>query len=314
MTLDRPHASLDPRARRAAIARMLWIVLALNVTVAVAKLIYGRLSGALAITADGLHSLIDASSNLIGIVGVSVAQRPPDANHPYGHRKYETVAALGVAGMLFLGCREIAGAAFARLHTPRPPDITMAAWAVMLGTLAVNLLVVRIERREGRRIGSELLIADAAHTQSDVWATVLVVFSFVLQRMGLAWADLIVTVVILVLVVRAGFEILRTTLSTLSDERRLPPLLVEHTAAGVPGVLEAHNVRSRGPSDDIHVDLHVLVDPSTRLQDAHAIGHRVETRLREEFPGVTDVVVHVEPGLESERAKERKHGGLHAEG
>ena len=100
------------------------------------------------------QDVTEEGPGLIGIVGVSLAQRPPDANHPYGHRKYETVAALGVAGMLFLGCREIAGAAIARLHTPRPPDITVAAWAVMLGTLAVNLLVVRIERREGQRLAA----------------------------------------------------------------------------------------------------------------------------------------------------------------
>ena len=310
----RPKGSVDPEIRRAAIARMLWIILLLNVAVAAAKLIYGRMSGALAVTADGLHSLVDASSNVIGIVGVSVARRPPDANHPYGHRKYETVAALGVAGMMFLGCREIAGAAIARLHAPHLPQISIAALVVMAGTLLVNLLVVRIELREGRRLSSELLLSDAAHTQSDVWATALVILSFGLQRIGLSWADLAVTAIILALVVRAGFGILRSTLGTLSDERRLPPLLVEHVAAAVPGVIEAHNVRSRGPQDDIFVDLHVLVNPDTRLQDAHAIGHRVEGRLRDEFPGVTDVVVHVEPGLESERAKERKHGGLHAEG
>jgi cation diffusion facilitator family transporter len=305
---------LDAHARRAAIARMLWIILWLNLAVAAAKLIYGRLSGALAISADGLHSLIDASSNVLGLVGVSLARRPPDANHPYGHRKYETVAALGVAGMLFLGCREIAGEAIARLRDPQPPHVSASALLVMVATLAVNLLVVRIERREGRRLDSELLLSDAAHTQSDVWATVLVIASIGLQRLGLAWADLAVTVVIMALVVRAGLGILRATLPTLSDERRLPPLVVEYAAAEVPGVIEVHNVRSRGPADDVYVDLHVLVDPDARLEDAHALGHAVDRLLRDRFPGVTDVVVHVEPALDTERATERKHGGLHAEG
>ena len=107
---------------------------------------------------------------------------------------------------------------------------------------------------------------------------------------------------------------LRGTLSTLSDERSLAPDEIERVAALEPGVLEAHNVRSRGPQDDVHVDLHVLVDPGTALAEAHAIGHRVEQRLQQHFPGVTDVVVHVEPALDTERATRREGGGLRAQG
>ena len=104
------------------------------------------------------------------------------------------------------------------------------------------------------------------------------------------------------------------TLSTLSDERAIPPDQVESVALREPGVLEAHNVRSRGPDDDIHLDLHILVEPHTPLSDAHALGHRVEARLRAEWPGLTDVVVHVEPALPSERARRREGGGLRAPG
>jgi cation diffusion facilitator family transporter len=302
----------DQRQRE--ISRILWIILGLNLLVAVTKLVFGRLAGSLAITADGLHSLLDGSSNVVGLVGVFLARRPPDDNHPYGHRKYETFAALGIAGMMFLGCREILASAWERVQHPHAPIITPVAFAIMGATIAINLIVVTIERREGRRLGSELLLSDAAHSQSDVYASVLVVLSFVAQRLGLAWADLAACGVIVLLIFKAGIEILRGTLSTLSDERRIAPAEVERVAAQEPGVLEAHNVRSRGPQDDIHVDLHVLVGPETPLSDAHAIGHRVEQRLQRHFPGVTDVVVHVEPALETERATRREGGGLRAQG
>lgn len=305
----------EPRnQRRQAIARILWVILGINLLVAVTKLVLGRLSGSLAITADGLHSLLDGASNVIGLVGVGVAGRPPDDNHPYGHRKYETFAALGVAGMLFLGCREIAFEAWERLRHPVTPHVVPAALAILAGTIAINLLVVRFERREGRRLSSELLLSDAAHTQSDVYASLLVVTSFVAQRLGVGWADLGACAVIVVLICKSGIDILRSTLSTLSDERRIPPAEIERVAVLEPGVLEAHNVRSRGPQDDVHVDLHVLVDPGTVLAEAHAIGHRVERRLRQQFPGVTDVVVHVEPALDAERATRREGGGLRARG
>lgn len=291
------------------IARVLWIILGLNLAVALAKLLYGLRSHAISITADGIHSLLDGSSNVVGLVGLMVARRPPDANHPYGHRKYETFAALGIAGMLFLGCQEIVESAIDRVLHPRLPEITPAGFVILLATLAINLFVVWYERREGRRLQSELLLADATHTGSDVYASLLVLASFAAAPLRLVWIDVLVAAIIVVLIVRAGIGILKSTLSTLSDERRLPAEDVERVAGEEPGVIEAHNVRSRGPSDDIHVDLHVLVDPGTTLEDAHALGHRVEKRLRDGFPGVRDVVVHVEPAHEHERAKERVEGG-----
>jgi cation diffusion facilitator family transporter len=296
------------------IARVLWVILGLNLIVAIAKLIYGYRSGAVAIMADGVHSLLDGSSNVLGIVGIAIASRPPDENHPYGHRKYETFAALGVAMMLFLGCQQIITQAIARVRHPEPSRIGAEGFVILVLTLFINVVVVLYERREGRRLGSELLTSDAAHTMSDLFATVLVLASMVLTRFGIHWADVIAAAVIVLLILRAGFGILRGTLSTLSDERRLPPDEVERAAALERGVLEVHNVRSRGPADDIHLDLHVLVDPGTPLADAHALGHRVEERLREQWPGVSDVVVHVEPALPTERATERVGGGLRAEG
>ena len=299
--------------RRIRVARVLAAILALNLLVAGAKLIYGMAIGALALTADGVHSLLDASSNVVALVGMWAAQRPPDANHPYGHRKYETFAALGIAAMMFLACWEIGVSAIARFSHPRAPHITIEGFVVLSVTLAVNLVVVTVESREGRRLGSELLIADAAHTRSDVFASLLVLVSFLAARMGVPDADLAAAFLIIVLILYAGFRILKGTLSTLSDERRIEPAMVETCALEEPGVREAHNVRSRGPLDDIHLDLHILVDPATPLAEAHVLGHRVERRLRDRFLGLTDVVVHVEPALESLRARAREGGGLKAQ-
>jgi cation diffusion facilitator family transporter len=296
------------------ISRVLWVIFVLNLVVAVAKLFYGHRTGAVALTADGVHSLLDASGNVVALVGIHAARRPPDANHPYGHRKYETFAALGVAAMMFIACWEIGTAAFDRLLHPRLPAISLESFLVLALTLVVNLVVVLVEQREGRTLHSELLLADAAHTRSDVYATMLVFASFLAARLHVPYADGVAAVLILGLVLHAGFQIVKGTFSTLSDERRIAPEDVERTALEEPGVRESHNVRSRGPNDDIHLDLHILVDPAMRIMDAHEIGHRVERRLRERFPGLTDVVVHVEPALESERARVREGGGLKAEG
>ena len=299
------------RARR--VARVLTAILLLNFAISAAKLLTGLRIGAVALVADGLHSLVDALANVIALVGIAAARRPPDANHPYGHRKYETVAAMGVAAMMFVGCWEILSAAWGRLRHPQPIEIGVVPIAVLAITVMANTWVVRVERREGHRLRSELLLADAAHNRSDLLATLLVAASFVLVKLGVPYADVGASVLIVVLILRAGLDILRGTLATLSDERRIPPDEVEAEAQREPGVLEAHNVRSRGPSDDIHLDLHILVNPQMPIATAHALAHQVEHRLRNRWPGVTDVVVHVEPALDSERAHVREGGGLRAE-
>jgi cation diffusion facilitator family transporter len=314
MTADEPASSAGRstgRGRR--IARVLGGILLLNLAIASAKLVVGFRIGAVAMVADGLHSLVDALANVVALVGIAAARRPPDANHPYGHRKYETMAAMGVAAMMFVGCWEILTTAWHRLQHPEPVALGPVAWLVLAITLAANVWVVRIERREGRKLDSELLLADAAHTGSDMLATLLVALSFVLSRLAVPHADIAAAALIVLLVLRAGLDILRGTLATLSDERRIPPADVEIEAQKEPGVLEAHNVRSRGPRDDIHIDLHILVPPGMAIAKAHALAHRVEHRLRDRWPGVSDVVVHVEPGVESERATTREGGGLKAE-
>lgn len=303
----------DRSLRTRRILTVLAAILALNLAVAIAKLLYGRASGSIAVAADGVHSLLDASGNVIGLIAILLARRPADADHPYGHRKFETFAALMVAMMMFLGCWEILGAAWERLHTPADVRIGPGGLAVMLSTLAVNLAVAVVERREGRRLGSEMLVADAEHTRSDVLATLLVLASFAANAAGLGWADLAAAIIVVALILRAGTAILRGTLATLSDERRIDPAAVERAALEEPQVLEVHNVRSRGPLDDVHMDLHVLVDPALPIAAAHAVGHRVETILRERWPACSDVVVHVEPALESERATRRTGGALLAE-
>src|SRR5260221_14724151 len=165
--------------RRARIVRVLCAVLVLNLMVAAAKLIYGAAIGALALTADGVHSLFDALSNVGALLGIWASRRPPDANHPYGHRKYETFAALGVVAMLLLACWQIGANAIAHLVRPQVPRITAQGFVVLLLAISVSVVVAAVESREGRRQNSELLLADAAHTRSDVLSTLLVLVSFI---------------------------------------------------------------------------------------------------------------------------------------
>jgi len=198
--------------------RVLTRVLVLNLGVAVAKIAFGYTSGAISILSDGFHSLTDAASNVAGLIGVSAAQQPPDEDHPYGHRKYETVAAAGVTIFLVLLVVEVIRNAFNNLTgRSAPHEISTASFIVMLVTVAVNLGVVAYESREAERLGSEVLLADATQTRGDVWSSLTVIAALVGARLGLPILDPLAALVVAGFIGWAGFQVARTTTGILSD-------------------------------------------------------------------------------------------------
>jgi cation diffusion facilitator family transporter len=282
--------------RYRSIRTVLWVVLALNLAVAVAKLTYGIFSRSAAMEADGIHSLFDAASNVVGLAGMWFAARPADESHPYGHGKFETFTAAAIAVMLVFAGYAVGRGAFDSLRgSGELTRVTTASFVIMLGTLAVNVLVTTWERRAGRRLGSEVLIADAGHTLSDVVVSVGVIISLVLVELGFEAADGVVALLVAVVIFRTAFALIRGAARTLGDAARLPASSVARAAEGVPGVVGCHSVRTRGMESQVYVDLHVVVASWTSIEDAHTIGHDVETALRARFPQVVDVVVHVEP-------------------
>jgi len=163
--------------RYAEVTRVLNRVLVLNLLVAVAKMALGYYTGAVSILSDGFHSLTDSASNVVALIGVSIARRPPDADHPYGHRKYETMASLGILVFLVVVLVEVLSAAADRFVNGGTPKVFPEGIGLMTATLIVNLFVVSYEMRAGKRLNSEVLRADAKHTRSDVLTTGAVRYS-----------------------------------------------------------------------------------------------------------------------------------------
>ncbi len=286
-----------PEHRERDIRRVLLVVLVLNIAVALAKLLYGLFSHSVAMQADGIHSFFDGASNVVGLIGMSFATRPADRDHPYGHGKFETFAAAAIAIMLGIACYTVARGAIESLRGQGDVQVTVASFAIMIGTLIVNLGVTTWEAREGRRLGSEVLRADARHTMSDVLVSSGVIVSLILVWLGFEKADGVIALLVAVAIAYTAIAILRGVGRTLSDAARLPVVEVVAIAASVDGVVECHSVRTRGPENQVSVDLHVLVAPGTTVERGHEIAHAVETELRARFGQVTDVVVHVEPAL-----------------
>jgi cation diffusion facilitator family transporter len=286
---------MPPESRYSEVRSVLVRILFLNLLVAVAKVSFGYASGTISILSDGFHSLTDAASNIAALVGMRVAHKPPDANHPYGHRKYETIAAAIIALFLVIVMIEVAQTAISRMRSGGTPHVTPASFAVMLVTLAINIFVVRAERRAGRRLSSQLLMADAQHTQSDVLTSLAVIVALAGTAVGFPLLDPAVALVVVAFIGHAGFEIARDAARVLSDEIVISEDDVRRVVESVPDVLGCHHIRSRGSADHVFLDLHVWLDGSMPLTQAHARSHTVKDLLMERYPQIADAIIHIEP-------------------
>jgi len=286
-------ADLRERTRR--IRGVLIVVLLLNLVVAFAKLAYGRATGSVALSADGVQSLLDGLANVIGLVGIAVAARPPDRDHPYGHERYETVASIAIAGLMAVGVVEIVQTAFGQLRSGDRPDVTTLSFVVLLGTTAINGGVSFWERREGRRWRSDLLLADAKHTASDMLVSASVMLGLLAESAGVDGADAIISLVIAVMIAWAAWGIVREASLVLTDATFADPRGLLDAVLSSPNVVTAHNLRARSSGGNVWVEVHITVAPELTVKQAHEVASDVETRIRTVAGLFARPTIHVEP-------------------
>jgi cation diffusion facilitator family transporter len=282
--------------RSAAVRRVLRGLLVANIAVVIAKAIIGASAGSLAVMGDAVHSSVDAVYNILGLIVMRVAARAPDEEHPYGHGKFETLGALAIIVFLSVTCFELVRSSIARLtaggHAVRITDLGLV---LLLATLGTNVFVAWYEHRRGQQLSSELLIADAAHTRTDVFITIGVLIGLLFSRQGLLWVDSVVAIMVALLIIRVGYQILQRVVPVLVDERAIPEPAIRQSAQAVDGVVSAYGIRSRGGNTGVrYAEVTIAVDPNANVADAHAIADAVEEKLKQELE-LEEVTVHVEP-------------------
>ena len=281
---------------RVAVQRVLLVALAVNVSVSLLKLVIGLLTGSLAVLADAMHSATDGLSSLMGLITNNLSDPNPDRDHPYGHDKYEALGALAIAGFILVTALEILRTAIERISSGlRPLRLDAHDLVLLMIVLGCNLLLAAYERSEGRRLGSPLLLADAKHTSSDIWTTVVVLVGLAgAVVLGQNWLDVALAIPLCLLLGRACWQVLRTNLPWLVDQIAIAPEAIHEVAMGVPGVLNVHDIASRGVlGQRVFIELHMVVDAND-LPTAHRITELVEEHLEERF-GHVRCTIHLEP-------------------
>ena len=284
-----------PADRAGQVRRVLTALLAANLAVVGIKIGVGVATGSLAVFGDVLHSSVDAVNNILALVITRLAARGPDDDHPYGHAKFETLGALTIVVFLSVTIFELLRGAVARLaRGGSTVTFGTTEGALLALTLGINLWVAWYERRAGERLRSEILLADAAHTRSDIWITLAVIGGLLLSRAGVAWADPALTILVAALVAHVGYEIVRRSMPTLLDQAALSESEIRRVAETVSGVRGAYGIRSRMAADQRFAELTIAVEGAASVDAGHRIADAVEQTVGATL-GVQHVLVHVEP-------------------
>ena len=272
--------------------------------VTVAKLIAGMLTGSLGILAEAMHSGLDLVAAFITFVAVRVGSRPADRTHLYGHGKIENLSALFEAGLLVVTCLWIGYEAAARLARGTSQiEVTWWAFAVIILSIGVDVSRSRMLRKTAEKHRSQALEADAIHFETDIWSSAVVLLGLVCVKAAqmnpaLVWlhrADAIAALVVaaIILVVTAKLT-LRSVQALIDAAPEGLEQTIRDTAMTVPGIADCHQVRMRYVGARLFADIHVLVDGSQSLRDAHALTDQVEHAIQSAIPD-SDVTVHAEP-------------------
>jgi cation diffusion facilitator family transporter len=297
MNLSYQELNSQQLKRQSSIQNVLYITLGLNLLVLETKFSLGLATGSLSLLADALHSLSDSASNILGLIAMRLANPKPDWDHPYGHSKFESLGALGIAGFLTVAGIEIFDSAVKRLFfsgESESVEVSDLSLVMMITVLMINIGVAVYEAQRGKALKSKLLQADARHTLSDVWVTVVLLVGMWGIRLGFGWLDIVLAFLVAGLVFWSAWEVIRENVPFLSDRVAIPAGEIMKTVTDVYGVLNCHSITSRGVlGQAIFIEMHLVVAPR-EISEAYKIVEAVEQKLQEKY-GCIHATIQLEP-------------------
>ena len=292
ITLTRTRTMKHSTQRDKQVRRVILIEGSANLLVLILKTIVGLSTGSMAILADAIHSLTDLTNNVIAWFVIHFSSLPADREHPYGHRKFETLAVFVLASILVVLAFELI------LNAIRKEETEVATsgieLVIMLGVLVINILITIWQHRWAKRLDSDILRADATHTFADVLITSVVIGGWQLSAMGYAWVDRACAIAVALLVFYLAYNLFRRAVPVLIDQYAIDPQDLSNIIRNVNGVKDVYRIRSRWIGKTCAIDLVISVDPTLSTEESHDITDKIESIIEKRFD-TSDISIHVEP-------------------
>lgn len=278
------------------VKNVLLLILVANLAVTIMKLIVGSYIQSTSVLADGFHSFSDSASNIVGIIGISIAQRPKDKRHPYGHTKFEVLSSLFIGIMMIFIALKIVTEAILKIKDPESLNMTNVSFVILIITLIINIVVSKYEYSVGKKMNSYILISDSLHTRSDVYVSIGVLVTLICIKLGFPPViDKVVSFVVGIFILHGAYEIFKSTIKILVDGAVIEENKIKEIVKEFNEIKEIKNIRSRGSQNDIHVDIDILVEPDMTVEKSHELSHKIENTMREKINRNIQVTTHIEP-------------------
>lgn len=278
------------------VKNVLLLILVANLAVTIMKLIVGSYIQSTSVLADGFHSFSDSASNIVGIIGISIAQRPKDKRHPYGHTKFEVLSSLFIGIMMVFIALKIVTEAILNIKDPESLNMTNVSFVILIITLIINIVVSKYEYSVGKKMNSYILISDSLHTKSDVYVSIGVLVTLICIKLGFPPViDKVVSFIVGIFILHGAYEIFKSTIKILVDGAVIEENKIKEIVKEFNEIKEIKNIRSRGSQNDIHVDIDILVEPDMTVEKSHELSHKIENTMREKINRNIQVTTHIEP-------------------
>lgn len=281
------------------------IAIVSNAVLSALKFIIGFWAGSIALIADGVHSLTDIVTDLAVFLGVHFGSKAPDAEHPYGHGRFETISAMVVSLVLFVAGATMIYKASMRIaaqHSHEDAVANMSYWVLVAALISIVLkeFLYRITQKVAVKTHSSALHANAWHHRSDAYSSIAVVVGFLSMRLtGYVHGDEIAAIAVGLMIIMVSIKIINGCLHEFVERA-----VDTETIAEIKKVIEAqpqikdwHNLRTRTVSREIFIDMHILVDPNLDVVSAHNVAESLELSLHKQLKRPVNITVHVEPDL-----------------
>ena len=278
------------------VSQILWCVFAINTAIALTKIILGGLTSTGSVLSDGLHSLSDGFTNLVGLLGLKLSRKPKDNLHQYGHNKLEAVFGLIVGAILAsvaVGLFKENGFSFFENRVVMVSPISIA---VMIGTLLINLGVTSYETVMGKKLNSTILSSDAKHTKADIFTSIGVLIGLLAMYLGASSkVDSIVGFIVAGFILYAAYEVFRENVSLLLDKAVLNEEEIRLLVDEFDEIKGVHKMRSRGIGSKIFLDMHIFVPSELSIKESHALEHRLKEKIKLKYGNESELMLHIEP-------------------
>ena len=278
------------------VKNILLFILVANLAVTVMKIVVGSLTNSSSVLADGFHSLSDSASNIVGIVGISIAARPKDKTHPYGHTKFEMLSSLFIGMMMVFIALKIVAEAILQIKNPESLNMTTISFVILIITLIINIIVTKYEYSVGKKVNSYILVSDSLHTKSDVYVSLGVLITLICIKLGFpVIIDKLVSFVVGIFILHGAYEIFKSTISILVDSAVIDENIIREIVVEFSEIKYIKNIRSRGCENDIYIDMDIMVEPDMTVEKSHELTHNIENTMREKLNNNIQVATHIEP-------------------